>query len=704
MKRKKLLIAALCASMGLSPVLSASAASDTDPGRLLENGGQPEEQADGEEESLQEPDAQEEEPEAAENALLTAADGEEAEDADEDEAAKQGWIQISSGFKYETSEAANDEYYTDEDGWVEIDGAYYLFDDEGYMRTGEVTLEDENGDEQEYYLEEMQDEDETPEDSRIGQRTSGWHLVMTDGEYQGKRYYDPENGGAAVSEGWVTDGSNRFYIDAETGYAVTETELTIDGVTYHFDVEGRVEGEENPNLEDGWNIIDGKWYLCRDGVKLMGWQEDEDKWYYLDSNGICSGWIQDGDDYYFCNASGVKQFGWVQIRDTWYYMDETDGRRVTGWKNLNGADYYFNTETGQMTSGWVLDGRTYYYCNREGQRCYGWVLEDGKYYFMDKTSGILQFGWFEDEGHRYLTDASGAMRVGWVESGGHRYFLNASGHMVTGFQQVGEFKYYFNEDGILQTGWVKIDGAYRYFREDGIMATGWQQVGDNMYYLQEDGTRLADGWHRFDSDRYYFDDRGVNYRNGWFYIDGYKYYFQGDGKLLQDLDTLIGKQASYVLKVDRTACIITVYAKDGDNGYIIPVKEMICSVGLPATPTSAGTFYTSAKFRVKELIGPSWGKYATRVYNGVYFHSVACLNPNNVTFSLPAAEFNKLGTPASHGCIRMCVRDARWIYENCEIGTQVTIGDNYFQPYDRPYMQKIPLDWFWDPTDVEALR
>ena len=724
MKKKKLMIAALCASMGLSPIMSAYAAPGTDTGDIRQESELAEKVsapvAAGEETEVPGDATEDTEQGSSLKDQETPADAETAEDTetpedadttedpfeDEDTATEPSWKETPTGFMYETSAAENGKYYTDQDKWVQIGEAYYLFDENGYMRTGEVEAEDENGDICRYYLQEKTQDGDMPQNSSIGQRTSGWHAVMEDGTYMGKRYYDPKNNGAAVAEGWVDDGSSHYYIDQDTGYAVVDTELTIDGITYHFDEEGRLVGEENPNLKDGWNIEDGKWYLCKDGVKLMGWQQDPEdgKWYYLDSNGIRSGWIQDGDAYYFCNASGVKQTGWIQLGQTWYYLDETDGHRIYGWQNIDGKDYYFRPETGEMASGWVLDNGTYYYCSREGQKSYGWVLDEGKYYFMNKESGALTFGWFQDEGYWYLTDASGAMRVGWVESGGHKYFLNASGHMVTGFQQIGNYKYYFSEDGIMQTGWVKIDGAYRYFRGDGIMATGWQQVGDNVYYLQEDGTRLADGWHRFGEDRYYFDDRGVNYRNGWYYIDGYKYYFQADGKLLQDLDTLIGQQSSYVLKVDRTACIVTVYAKDGDNGYIIPVKEMICSVGLPETPTSAGTFYTSAKFRVKELIGPSWGKFATRVYNGVYFHSVACLDPNNVTFSLPAAEFNKLGTPASHGCIRLCVRDARWIYENCAIGTQVTIGDNYFQPYDRPYMQKIPLDWFWDPTDVEALR
>ena len=34
-------------------------------------------------------------------------------------------------------------------------------------------------------------------------------------------------------------------------------------------------------------------------------------------------------------------------------------------------------------------------------------------------------------------------------------------------------------------------------------------------------------------------------------------------------------------------------------------------------------------------------------------------------------QFNKLGQTASHGCIRLSVGDAKWIYDNCALGTKL---------------------------------
>ena len=33
-----------------------------------------------------------------------------------------------------------------------------------------------------------------------------------------------------------------------------------------------------------------------------------------------------------------------------------------------------------------------------------------------------------------------------------------------------------------------------------------------------------------------------------------------------------------------------------------------------------------------------------------------------------------LGTPASHGCIRLAVEDAKWLYDNIDNGTKIIIN------------------------------
>ena len=193
-----------------------------------------------------------------------------------------------------------------------------------------------------------------------------------------------------------------------------------------------------------------------------------------------------------------------------------------------------------------------------------------------------------------------------------------------------------------------------------------------------------------------------NKKNGWFYEGGYKFYYKEDVKQL-DLDGILPKQSSYFIKVNRKTCSVTVYAKDGNNGYIIPVKRFACSVGLTSSATPKGTYYTPAKYRWHTLMGPSYGQYCTRITGSILFHSVA--GYNKTSYNIKARDYNKLGMPASHGCVRLNVRDAKWIYDNCPLKTKVTIYDSSDPgPLGKPATIKIPAWQNWDPTDPNVKR
>ena len=101
-------------------------------------------------------------------------------------------------------------------------------------------------------------------------------------------------------------------------------------------------------------------------------------------------------------------------------------------------------------------------------------------------------------------------------------------------------------------------------------------------------------------------------------------------------------------------------------------------------------------------MGPSYGQYCTRIVGGVLFHSVA--GSNMTSHNLSAGNYNMLGQPASHGCVRLCVRDAKWIYDNCGLYTRVDISDTEYTPFDKAPTIKIPARQNWDPTDADAKR
>lgn len=156
----------------------------------------------------------------------------------------------------------------------------------------------------------------------------------------------------------------------------------------------------------------------------------------------------------------------------------------------------------------------------------------------------------------------------------------------------------------------------------------------------------------------------------------------------------------YLIKVNKRMNTVTIYAKDSKGKYTKPVKAMVCSTG-SATPI--GTFKTPAKYRWATLMGPSYGQYSTRIYKGFLFHSVWYYR-NGDKSSQSYAQYNKLGTTASHGCVRLTVADAKWIYDNCPLGTTVTIyNSSNAGPLGKPKAYKVPSNqkMGWDPTDPD---
>ena len=219
--------------------------------------------------------------------------------------------------------------------------------------------------------------------------------------------------------------------------------------------------------------------------------------------------------------------------------------------------------------------------------------------------------------------------------------------------------------------------------------------------LAENGTTLvntdgtgANGWVDNDHARYYFMN-GIAV-TGWHYIDGLKFYFDSYGRLVQDVDTLIGKQSSYFLKVNKTLNCLTVYAKDGDNGYIIPVKAMLTSVG---DDTPIGTFKTPEKYRWRLMVNDTYTQYATRITKGFLLHSITYETPD--INSLLTVGYNGLGVTRSLGCVRLTCENSKWIYDNCALGTSIQIYEdpNVPSPFMKPDQVAISLEQRWDPTD-----
>lgn len=157
--------------------------------------------------------------------------------------------------------------------------------------------------------------------------------------------------------------------------------------------------------------------------------------------------------------------------------------------------------------------------------------------------------------------------------------------------------------------------------------------------------------------------------------------------------------AKYYVIVNYSSNVVTVYGKDANNNYTVPVKAMVCSTGRD-TPRSGVYKLTTARYRWRALFGGVYGQYAVKIVGNILFHSVPYLSPDNS--KLEYWEYDKLGTTASAGCVRLTVRDALWIYNNCGSGTQVEFSSNSANPLGKPSAQKISSYTNlrgYDPTD-----
>ena len=163
------------------------------------------------------------------------------------------------------------------------------------------------------------------------------------------------------------------------------------------------------------------------------------------------------------------------------------------------------------------------------------------------------------------------------------------------------------------------------------------------------------------------------------------------------------KDYDYSIKVNKTTNTVTIYIKEED-GKLTPYKAMVCSIGRAGHDTPEGKGYkTSDYYDWRLMVDNTYGRYAVRFNGSIMFHSVPYYKSKKD--SLEWQDYNKLGSPASLGCIRLAVADAKWIFDNCKRGTEVEVysGSAKTDPLGTP--EPIKLDTSseyrdWDPTDL----
>lgn len=410
--------------------------------------------------------------------------------------------------------------------------------------------------------------------------------------------------------------------------------------------------------------------------------------------------------YYITNSLGrVYKNRLVTYKNARYYV--TAGGKVSTWKNswhrvspAGNRYYYFGS-----TAGKIVEKHGWQRVVNPNNNAAGW------FYFSSKGNHYINYL----TGGRYFR-ADGRLASGITTVNGKTYFFQSStadtpkGKMYTNTWISYKKKWYYagSNGELYQNGWKYIKGGYYYFNSDFTVKTNQAITKDGVKgYVDGTGKFLSGGWVIVNNAKnqvmYVDPSTGQLLKNTSRVISGYKYYFDKNGYRINDLTGMY--KGPYYLVADRVNGVMTVF----DSTRTVPIKSIRISVGLPGTPTwpTNRDMRLTSYNRWQALMGPSWGQYGTHVdgagNGGIFIHSVAGLTKSY--YNLPAGEYNRLGNPASHGCIRCCVADARWVFYNCNGSTIRIIDGTYNEneamkgPLGRRPLEPLRGSKNFDPTD-----
>lgn len=271
------------------------------------------------------------------------------------------------------------------------------------------------------------------------------------------------------------------------------------------------------------------------------------------------------------------------------------------------------------------------------------------------TAAHASGGWSYEGGSWYYYSDSGVKRIGWVYTGGSWYYLDENGVMQTGVLELeGDGTYLLTSSGAMYTGWLKSGGDWYYYDESGRKALGWQWISNDKYYFYREG------------DGYGGKPYAMAYSTE---IDGQT--IKADGTWLSTAEVNMVRWAqsytsatSYLILVDTNACKVGVFRRGASAWDLAYFWN--CAPGTSSTPTVTGVFTVQAKGYSFVAYG-SRCYYYTQFYGNYLFHSVL-YSP-----STDQVTDGRLGMKLSHGCVRLSLTNAKWIYDNIPQSTKVVV-------------------------------
>ena len=320
--------------------------------------------------------------------------------------------------------------------WSDDEGNWYYSDKDGRLLIGAQTVDFVNV---YFYDDGVQVKGDFAPNGHYYDKDSGALVTNRYVEKDGKWYYVNDKGdkliGAQTVDGvevyFDKDGvqakgifanADHFY-DKDTGAAVRDKIVEVDGKRYYVGPEGRkvysgthiVHGEEvNLIVGDGHQAFgeftghgDSGDYIGFDGKKVTkaGFVKTKDNhWYYLDGKGnkLVSVQVIDGELYYFGLPTRKYYYGmqsrgeliYAYYSDTIpnsshiYYLDEATGVALKNqYHEWEGSWYYFGPNWCALTGEQTIDNVPVYFHSNGKQAKGELVTVDGKIHYYDANSG-----------------------------------------------------------------------------------------------------------------------------------------------------------------------------------------------------------------------------------------------------------------------------------------------------------------------------
>ena len=132
----------------------------------------------------------------------------------------------------------------------------------------------------------------------------------------------------------------------------------------------------------------------------------------------------------------------------------------------------------------------------------------------------------------------------------------------------------------------------------------------------------------------------------------------------KDIANAYSSSSPYIIMVNRNTHKVGIF--QGWSGNWTPVYYWDCTTGAPNTPTVSGVFRVGSKGYYFDS-GSARCYWYTQFYGNYLFHSVLYSKYTG------ALQDGRLGMSLSHGCVRLDINNAKWIYENIPSGTTVVV-------------------------------